>query len=154
MTEILTGGCGCGKVRYECTEKPIVQLICHCRDCQQSSGSAFAAVMFVPSDRFHFTKAEPKYHEVKTATGRKLQRGFCGECGSQVSGRWPDNLVYQIIQASSLDDPSIFEPSAEAWVSRAHSWHTLHPNTVKFDQGPSVKVVKEPIQAYFAGRAK
>jgi hypothetical protein len=152
MTATLTGGCSCGKVRYECNEKPIVQLICHCRDCQQSSGSAYAAVLFVPSDRLRFTKAEPKYHEVKTATDRRLQRGFCGECGSPVLGRWPDNPLYQIIQASSLDDPSIFAPSAEVWVSRAHSWHSLHPNTVKFDQGPSADAVRRPIQAYFAAR--
>src|ERR1019366_6824023 len=78
----LTGGCACGKLRYECDEKPIVQLICHCRDCQRASGSAFAAVLFVPSDRLTFKRAEPKYHSVKAESGRTMQRGFCGECGS------------------------------------------------------------------------
>jgi hypothetical protein len=83
----MSGGCACGKVRYECREKPMVQLICHCRDCQQASGSAYAAVLFVPSDRLQFTRTEPKYHEVEAATGRRIQRGFCGDCGSPVVNR-------------------------------------------------------------------
>lgn len=152
MTKTLTGGCSCGNIRYECSENPIVQLICHCRDCQQSSGSAYAPIVFVPSDRLSFTKAKPKYHEVTTATNRKLQRSFCSKCGCPVSGRWPDSPLCQILQVSSLDDPSIFTPRVEVWVSRAHSWHSLHPDTVKFDQGPSADAVRAPIQAYFTAR--
>ncbi len=30
MTVLLTGGCACENIRYECAEEPIVQLICHC----------------------------------------------------------------------------------------------------------------------------
>ncbi|MGE0424113.1 MAG: GFA family protein [Reyranellaceae bacterium] len=152
MTETLTGGCSCGKVRYECSAQPIVQLICHCRDCQQASGSAYAAVIFVPGDRLRLTEAEPKYHEVKGASGRRIERGFCGECGSPVLARWPENSLYQVLQASSLDDPSLFKPSSEIWLSRAHSWHTPHPNTVKFDNGPSAEAVRAPMEAYFAAR--
>jgi hypothetical protein len=59
----LTGGCACESIRYECTEEPIVQLICHCRACQRASGSAFAAVMMVAADNFQFLKGEPAYHE-------------------------------------------------------------------------------------------
>ena len=150
--EVLTGGCACGKVRYACGDKPIVQLICHCRDCQQASGSAYAAVLFVPSDKLEFTGAEPKYHEVKAASGRSPQRGFCAECGSPLSARWLGNSRYQLLQASSLDDPSIFTPTVEVWVSRAHGWHSLHPDTVKFDEGPSPEAVRDPIDAYFAAR--
>jgi hypothetical protein len=152
MTEILTGGCGCGRIRYACNEKPIVQLICHCRDCQRASGSAYAAILFVPADRLTLMGEEPNYHEVKGASGRRVQRGFCGACGAPVSGRWPDNPLYQVLHASGLDDPSIFTPSAEIWLSRAHGWATLHPDTVKFEQGPSADAVRAPIEAYFAAR--
>jgi hypothetical protein len=31
---LVGGGCACRSIRYECTEEPIVQLICHCRACQ------------------------------------------------------------------------------------------------------------------------
>jgi hypothetical protein len=61
---ILTGGCACRNVRYECTEDPIVKLICHCRDCQRASGSAFAAIMMMAADKFRFLRGKPCYHEV------------------------------------------------------------------------------------------
>ena len=38
----------CGAVRYECTAEPIFMGNCHCRDCQQASGSAYAAAIGVP----------------------------------------------------------------------------------------------------------
>ncbi len=153
MTAHMAGGCACGSVRFDCTEKPIVQLICHCRDCQRASGSSFAAVMFVPSDRLTFTKDAPLYHEVTAASGRKLQRGFCGKCGSPVSLRWPDDpFQCELLVVSSLDDPSVFAPSYEVWTSRAGQWHAFNPDTIKFEKGPSAETVLSPIKAYFSGR--
>jgi hypothetical protein len=46
-----------------------------------------------------------------------------------------------------------FVPKFEVWVSSAHPWHQLHPDTQKFDKGPSTEV-RAPIEAYFAARAK
>ena len=152
MMENLTGGCACGRVRYECSERPLAQLICHCRDCQRASGSEFGAVLIVPSDRLTFTGSEPKYYEVKAESGRTMRRGFCSECGSPVSARRPETPLVEFLHAASLDDPSRFAPSCEVWVSRAYPWHHLHPATLKFDQGPSEEAVRMPIAAYFAGR--
>lgn len=149
----ITGGCACRRIRYECDEKPLVHLICHCFDCQKASGSEAAALIFVPCDRVRFT-CEPKYYEVTGASGRKLQRGFCPQCGSPVSGRWPAQSMFQLLQVGSLDDRSIFDPSVECWVSRAEPWHVLHPSTVKFDQAPSLQAVRGQIDAYFARRAQ
>lgn len=152
MTTKFTGGCACGKVRYECREKPLAQLICHCRDCQRASGSAFAAVVVVPSDRLTFSGDALKYYEVKANSGRTMRRGFCGECGSPVSIRRPETPMVEFLQAASLDDPSGFAPSAEVFVSSAYPWHHLHPDTLKFDGAPSEAVVRAPIAAYFASR--
>jgi len=52
MTVLLTGGCACENIRYECTEGPIVQLICHRRDRQRAS--AFAPAMFFAGDKFRY----------------------------------------------------------------------------------------------------
>ena len=35
------GGCNCGSVRYELLGEPLFTHICHCRECQRSSGGAF-----------------------------------------------------------------------------------------------------------------
>jgi hypothetical protein len=149
-----TGGCACGRIRYDCSEQPIVQLICHCRDCQRASGSAFAAVLVVPSDRIKFSGSGLKYHTVKADSGRTMQRGFCSECGSPVSIRRPETPLVEFLQAASLDDPSKFRPSCEVWISRADAWHPLDAGIQKFEQSPSAEAVRAPIEAYFAARAK
>ena len=151
MTVAMTGGCACGEIRYECSDAPIVQLICHCRDCQRASGAASAPIMFVPADRFSFLKAQPSHYEITGGSGRQIRRCFCGKCGSPVTAHWPENTLVQLIQVSSLDDPSVFRPTMELWLSRGHAWHSLNSDTEKFDGPPSG--VKAAIEAYFAGRA-
>jgi hypothetical protein len=149
---LLSGGCACQSIRYECTEKPIVQLICHCRDCQRASGSAFAAVMMVATDKFRFLKEEPAYHEVIGGSGRSLRRGFCAKCGTPVTANWPEMAAVKIIQVGSLDDPSCFEPQTEPWLSSGYSWHPVNPSTLKFECRP-ITGVKDRLDAYFASRA-
>jgi len=43
-----TGGCQCGKVRYEITQQPLLVYTCHCLDCQRLTGSAFSLGVVVP----------------------------------------------------------------------------------------------------------
>ena len=148
----LSGGCACGSIRYECTEEPIVQLICHCRDCQRSSGSAFAAILMVASDKFRFLKHEPSYYEVIGGSGREILRGFCAKRGSPVSLHWPAVPTVQMIQAGSLDNPASFEPQTECWLGSAHPWHSINATTTKFDGRP-LSGVKDRLDAYFARRA-
>jgi hypothetical protein len=149
----LSGGCACRSIRYECTEEPIVQLICHCRACQRASGSAFAAVMMVAADKFRFLGDEPSYHEViGGTTGRRFRRGFCAKCGSPVTLHWPEISNVQMIQVGSLDDPSSFMPQTELWLSSSYSWHSVNSSTLKFEGRP-ITGVKDRLDAYFANRA-
>ena len=60
MTAIRTGGCLCGAVRYESAGEPLFSLLCHCRDCQHQSGSAYVAAMRVPAAGFRITKGAAK----------------------------------------------------------------------------------------------
>jgi hypothetical protein len=148
----LTGGCACQSIRYECTEEPIVQVICHCRACQRASGSAFAAIMMVAADKFQFLKGEPAYHEVVGGTtGRRFRRGFCTKCGSPLTLHWPEISNVQMIQVGSLDDPSYFQPETELWLSSGYPWHSANPGTVKFEGRP-IAGVRDRLEAYFAAR--
>jgi|EndMetStandDraft_8_1072994.scaffolds.fasta_scaffold798073_1 hypothetical protein len=155
MKEEFTGGCACGAIRYKCSEKPVAQLICHCRDCQRASGSATAASVLVASDRITFEGAEQKYHTVTTDSGNRLSRGFCPTCGSPVSARWEGNPMYArlgAIAAGSLDDPSWFLPTFEDWTSRAYAWHSYLPDTLKFAERPTPEAFRNQVEAYFEAR--
>jgi hypothetical protein len=45
----LEGGCLCGKVRYSAEAEPAFVGVCHCKNCQKGTGTAFAIVVALPS---------------------------------------------------------------------------------------------------------
>jgi hypothetical protein len=135
MAQKLSGGCVCGAIHYECNVDPIVMLNCHCRDCQQATGSAYAAIVAVPKDAVHL-RGEPHYHRVVGKAGKAVERGFCAKCGSQVTmklERLPDMIG---LLAGSLDDPSIYRPAMDVFTSSAQPWDHMDAKTQKHAEGP------------------
>lgn len=82
-----------------------------------------------------------------------MRRRFCAARGSPVAIARPETPLVMFLHAASLDDPAIFSPTCEVWVSRASAWHPNLDSTVKFQEGPSPEAVGTPIAAYFAARA-
>jgi hypothetical protein len=135
VAQKLSGGCVCGAIHYECNADPVVMLNCHCRDCQQANGGAYAAIVAVPKDAVHF-RGEPRYHRVVGKAGKTVERGFCPQCGSQVAlklERLPDVIG---LQAGSLSDPSIYRPAMDVFTSSAQPWDHMDPTTQKHWEGP------------------
>jgi hypothetical protein len=142
MSTVFSGGCACGAVRYECTMEPLVSWTCHCRDCQRASGSAYCPVIYLPQTALTIT-GESKYYEAQAASGRRISRGFCPECGSPVFVKpavWPDTIG---VWAGSLDDPSWYRPQAAIWVASAQPWDVQSPTSRQFRQGPEEDFLKE-----------
>jgi hypothetical protein len=135
MANTITGGCLCGAVRYECSAAPIMQANCYCRDCQKSSGGAGANALLVPKDAFKVTKGELKYYESTADSGNKIRRGFCANCGSGINAML-SGAPMVTVKAGSLDDPSLFQPTAAIFVSSAPKWAHVPDNIPKFDKMP------------------
>lgn len=133
-----TGGCACGAVRYECSSEPITMFKCHCRGCQQRTGSAFAATVLVSANSFRITQGMPRYHFTASEALGQHKHGFCAECGSRLTGgenaQGTSGVV--AISATSLDDPSWFRPRMEIWTSDAQPWDVMDPNVPIFEQLP------------------
>jgi len=45
----IEGGCLCGKVRYSADAEPTFVGVCHCKNCQKGTGTAFAIVVALPT---------------------------------------------------------------------------------------------------------
>jgi hypothetical protein len=65
-----TGGCLCGKIRYEIIEEPRLVYTCHCTDCQHITSSAFSLGVALPEMAFHLTAGEPRALERMPDSGR------------------------------------------------------------------------------------
>ncbi len=127
-----TGGCACGQMKYDITGESVRMLNCHCRDCQRASGSAYAALLAFEQKSVKLT-GELRYYGVTSERGKRLERGFCPNCGNPVTikpGARP-NLLY--VQAGSLDDPSLHKPTAQIWVRSAPPWDHIDPRIPRFD---------------------
>ena len=122
MPEI-KGGCLCGAVRYTARADPALVGVCHCRDCQKLTGSAFGFLVGLPRAAFEI---EGVLKTTKPAdSGRPIVRRFCPEYGSSIveePGSRPDLVI---INGGTLDDPTSVAPAIEIYCDRELSWVRL-----------------------------
>ena len=131
---VRTGSCLCKSVNYELTGDPVSFRICHCQNCRRATGSAFMASLFFKGTVS--STAHPRcfqWHHISplttytqqvcvtsgaeklkvfadsdTASGARIDRYFCTECGSNVFLR-PTNkraleLDYKIVSYGTLNE--------------------------------------------------
>src|SRR5260370_16524001 len=69
-----TGGCQCGKIRYEITEEPKSVYTCHCTACQRLTSSAFSLGLVVAEKAFKMSGVEPRPLQRLADSGRMNPR--------------------------------------------------------------------------------
>lgn len=113
-----TGGCQCGELRYESAGEPLALYVCHCRECQQQSGSAFGLSLEVPSAGLRVTRGAPKFWTRPTDSGGTLRCAFCPTCGSRLWHANEGGSDTLTIKAGSLDEPPDISTAIHVWVAR------------------------------------
>jgi hypothetical protein len=131
----LTGGCLCGKVRYEISAQPVDSMNCHCRTCQKWVGTAYLAFLWIPADALTIT-GDYKEFTTLAASGNNVYRGFCPECGTALFGRYGRFATVRPVAAATLDDPSVFKPQKDIWVADAQPWDIMNPDLPKYAGNP------------------
>ncbi len=100
-----SGGCLCGRVRFQ-TVGPLRDVVfCHCSQCRKQSGLYIAA-----------TSASAETLEIQGAqditwfaASDFAMRGFCKTCGSPLFWK-PNGEARYAILAGAFDDPSCLRP--------------------------------------------
>lgn len=74
--------CHCGAVKIRLTGEPVVNLYCHCQDCQRIAGAGCVPYAIYPTDAVEVT-------EGKTLTWalRTNPRTRCASCGTYLFGQ-------------------------------------------------------------------
>ena len=117
-----SGGCQCGHVRYVLNGAIHRLNICHCRDCQRQSGSAFGMSLVIPPETFALTSGELRTFEVVAYSGRTKTCAFCPHCGVRIFNR--TRALYSV-KAGTLDDTSWLVPDAHYWTRGKQAWTVL-----------------------------
>ncbi len=132
----ITGGCLCGAVRYKAEADPTGATVCHCRDCQKFTGSAFAALVRAAKDAVTITGSLKTFSSIG-GSGNPILRLFCPECGASIaeeSAMRPDTIVLNV---GTFDDPTIARPAREIFRDDALPWVHVEGDMPRFPKRPS-----------------
>ena len=132
----LSGQCLCGDVNYSAEGEIMFQANCHCTDCRQSSGSAFATLVFMKEDEIKVTGNLKTFNHI-VDSGNMLTKHFCPKCGSQMftGNEARENVLG--IRAGTLDDHSEVKPQFNVYAGSKMGCTYLDPSIPAFDKMPS-----------------
>lgn len=125
MSFALTGGCNCGSVRFEVTSPFVSANYCHCTRCQRRSGTAAAANARAEPGSFRITQGEDRLRAWKPSGG--AEKWFCGDCGSALFSRNPDDHEQVGVRLGALDSDPEIRPSNRQYTAYAAVWEAI-PN--------------------------
>lgn len=119
------GGCQCGAVRYRLTAEPRFLAVCHCKECQRQSGSAFGMSLMIATAGFELLQGELEVFERTSESGRLIGCAFCPQCGVRIyhEPRYVEGILN--IRAGTLDDTSGLQPQLHAWTKSKQPWLEL-----------------------------
>jgi hypothetical protein len=120
----IDGGCSCGAIKIEGEADPEKVQICHCTDCQTSTGTAFRVSIPVPGATFKMT-GQPKYYLKTTAdSGKPRLQAFCGSCASPIYSTTPGEGVQPsyMVRVGILRQRDQLVPRRQNWFRSARSW--------------------------------
>lgn len=144
MAKVEEGGCLCGKVRFRVTKEPLLTMACHCRGCQQLTGSAFSISAMYPADALEVTAGEP----VAGGLHGPHQQLFCPHCLSWVFTR-PDGADWLVNVRATQFDESAEAPFVEMYTDEKLPWVSM-PVKRSFPRFPEADDWRELMDAFKA----
>lgn len=117
----LDGGCLCGAVRYRAEAAPVIQAVCHCRNCQRQAGSGWSMIVGVPAATLQVS-GEVRTYQDSGESGGAVRRQFCPTCGSPLFSHVAASPDLVFIKAGTLDDTSGFTPQVQVWTDSRQHW--------------------------------
>ncbi|KAK2464139.1 hypothetical protein APHAL10511_003832 [Amanita phalloides] len=123
-TSTRSSSCLCGAVKFDVVGNPLSFMVCHCRNCQKSTGTAFASNTFFKAKNVHIKQGKDKikdYEDRATASGNPLIRSFCEQCGSSIFLRTPGSDILGV-PLGAVDDVHDWVPRREIFKDTKKPW--------------------------------
>ncbi|KEF56907.1 uncharacterized protein A1O9_07097 [Exophiala aquamarina CBS 119918] len=137
----LNGTCLCGDVGFVIRGEPMNSVLCHCINCQKSSGSSFQANLLFRSEQFELLKGHngiSGYRDSNTDAKNTVLRSFCRKCGSNLFSVNLDNPLLKdaiFVMSGCLEERARaqFQPKQEFYCKQRQQWSPVDPRTEKFE---------------------
>lgn len=134
-----SGGCMCGKLRYEASKAPDWVGHCHCTICRRQTGAAFATWLWYREGGITWLGEEPAVYE----STPNVERGFCPACGSTLTFNWPRRGEVNLA-LGSLDDPDLAKPEEHIFAEQRWCWLKMNDGLPAHDRYPPGEEDRDP----------
>lgn len=136
MADILTGGCLCGATRYTVRQTMRFQsYVCHCKDCQTRTGSAFGIQLSVLAADL-VTSGEIIRGEHVQPSGAIAGIYACPKCLTRIYTDNDKRPGIANLRAGTLDDSQDLTPATHLWVSSKMPWVEIPQDAVAMERQP------------------
>jgi hypothetical protein len=127
------GGCLCGGVRFEIEQIEGPFELCHCSRCRRTTGSAFAAGIWVRGEHFRLIRGADLVRTYEAPVLRSpppYRTAFCSTCGSPVPLPDPGFPFVEVPAGTLDDDPGL----RAAWFEITDDLPQMSPEQIAEDR--------------------
>lgn len=136
MNNEIVASCRCGNVKFTSTEKPVIQLCCHCNDCRKITSSDYTTIAFFDSATV-FVSGNLSAAKFTAQSGNKTSREVCPECSCVMFDRSEGFPTLIGVVTEQISAPFKANPSHHVWVKSKLSHVSIPPEVKEFDEGIS-----------------
>ncbi|WP_332302982.1 GFA family protein [Rhizobium sp. GR12] len=113
--------CSCHQLTVVAKDEPSRVSVCHCRACQQRTGSAFGVAVFYEADQVTASGEHQTYVRAGDS-GKDLKFHFCPVCGSTVYwiAEFRPGLI--AVAMGCFEDPGSIVPTQSVYEATRHPW--------------------------------
>ena len=129
----LTGGCICGQVKYQITDKPLFTQACHCKDCKVLTGSSYVVNSSILENTL-IIEGEVSSTELKAGSGASCKTYFCAKCGTYVYADYDSAVGRLTVRTKTLDNPEKFPPQVHIFTKDKDPWLNLSEGVICFQE--------------------
>lgn len=131
----LTGGCLCGQISFEADGDIAIMANCHCKDCKQITGAAFATLIFMNEADVKIA-GETSSYEHSADSGSVMTKRFCPNCGSQMFGQGSARPGMIALRAGVINEQEHIKPKVNVFAASKLDCTILDPDIPAFDKMP------------------
>ena len=133
----ITGGCLCGKVRYQiAVEAPLAVRQCWCRVCQYLSAGGGTVNAIFPKAAITVSGETAVYASIADS-GAPMRRTFCPTCGTPLFSEAEPRPHRIIVRVGTLDNPELGRPESVIWTRSAPRWACFDATLPQTDRQPA-----------------
>ena len=139
--------CNCGAVNITVSSEPVIQLVCHCHDCQQFSGLEFVEAAFFRRDAC-LISGETVAEKEKGGSGEDKVNHSCASCSTPM---YVEVTVLNGAIALLADklSPLRFEPLIHVWTSHKAPGVAIPEDIPQSPGRPGDEIVRVMLDGFF-----